>query len=180
MKKDIDVKDKLGKTVCHLMKNRTIDEITLKEIFTAADVSRYEFYKHFTRKEDLVEWEYARKLKQNALNILDSKCWSEALYKKFTVYEKYKAFFRNVYRGREIEAIRQHNVDFVRDAYMAMLKAHGADLTNPHIVFACEMAVVGGEEMAMRWILDGMREPKEVMLVLFQESIPKCIIEYFQ
>lgn len=180
MKKELDVKDKLGKTVCHLMKTRTIDEITVQEIYTAAGVSRYAFYKNFTRKEDLVEWEYERKLKQEAQNILNSSCWSEALYKKFAVYEKNKAFFRNVYRGREIETIRQRNVDFVRDAYMASLKKHGADLTNPHIVFACEMAVVGGEEMTMRWILDGMKVPKEVMLVLFQESIPKCIVEYFK
>jgi hypothetical protein len=41
------------------------------------------------------------------------------------------------------------------------------------------MAVVGGEEMTMRWIVSGMKAPKEVMLVLFQESIPKCICPLF-
>ncbi|MCH3915137.1 MAG: hypothetical protein LKE29_07680 [Acidaminococcaceae bacterium] len=61
-----------------------------------------------------------------------------------------------------------------------MLKKGGADLSNPHILFALEMAVVGGEEMTMRWIVSGMKAPKEVLLVLFQESIPKCICQYFQ
>ncbi len=78
-----------------------------------------------------------------------------------------------------MEEIRQTNRRFVRDAYHLMLKKAGADLDNPHIQFATEMVVYGGEEMTMRWILDGMKVPIEVMLVLFQESIPLIISQYF-
>jgi 5-methyltetrahydrofolate--homocysteine methyltransferase len=55
----------------------------------------------------------------------------------------------------------------------------GADLKNPHIQFATEMVIYGGEEMTMRWIQEGMKVPIEVMLVLFQESIPLIISQYF-
>lgn len=41
------------------------------------------------------------------------------------------------------------------------------------------MVVYGGEEMTMRWMMDGMKVPIEVMLVLFQESIPVSISQYF-
>lgn len=41
------------------------------------------------------------------------------------------------------------------------------------------MVIYGGEEMTMRWILEGMEVPIEVMLVLFQESIPLIISQYF-
>ena len=51
--------------------------------------------------------------------------------------------------------------------------------TTPHIQFAVEMVVYGGEEMTMRWMMDGMKVPIEVMLVLFQESIPVSISQYF-
>lgn len=33
--------------------------------------------------------------------------------------------------------------------------------------------------MTMRWMMDGMKVPIEVMLVLFQESIPVSISQYF-
>lgn len=51
--------------------------------------------------------------------------------------------------------------------------------TTPHIQFAVEKVVYGGEEMTMRWMMDGMKVPIEVMLVLFQESIPVSISQYF-
>ena len=78
-----------------------------------------------------------------------------------------------------MEAIRVTNRRFVRDAYNMMLRKAGADLDNPHIQFAVEMVVVGGEEITMRWVMEGMKVPIEAALVLFQESIPLCISQYF-
>ncbi|MCI2110302.1 MAG: TetR/AcrR family transcriptional regulator [Acidaminococcaceae bacterium] len=173
-------KAELGDALRILLKKNTLENITIKEIFEKAKVTRSCFYKYFPTKEDLAEWEYIHLLALEAKHIVASESWSEALYKKFQLYEKHYQFFRHLYGSKNIDQIRRHNVRFTRGAYTKMLKKGGADLSNPHILFALEMAVVGGEEMTMRWIVSGMKAPKEVLLVLFQESIPKCICQYFQ
>jgi AcrR family transcriptional regulator len=176
---EMDPRRQLGEAVRVLLEDRTIEEISVKEILTKAKVSRYQFYKYFHSKEELVRWEYLHILSVHARDILGSSSWSEALYKKFLVYQSNLKFFQHVYQGKDIEDLRQVNRRFVRDAYRMMLHHAGADLNNPHIIFATEMVVVGGEEMTIRWIVDGMKVPIEVMLVLFQESIPVCISQYF-
>jgi len=172
--------EKLGEAVRILLNKKKIDEITVNEILTKAKVSRYHFNKSFGTKMALVEWEYMHILAREGKNILGSSCWSEAIYKKFCLYEKHLKFFQHIYQSTGIKHIRETNQRFVHDAYMLMLRHEKADLDNPHILFAVEMTVVGGEEMTNRWVADGMKVPKEVMLVLFQESIPKCICQYFK
>ena len=78
-----------------------------------------------------------------------------------------------------MSTFRRTNRRFVRDAYTMMREALWVDVHDPHIQFAVEMVVYGGEEMTMRWMMDGMKVPIEVMLVLFQESIPVSISQYF-
>lgn len=173
-------KEKFGEAIRILLKKNTLENITLKEIFAKAKLSQSKFYKYFHKKEDLAEWEYVHLLAMEAKNIARSASWSEGLYKKFQLYEKHYQFFRHLYGSANIGSIRRHNVRFTRGAYTKLIKKGGADLTDPHVLFALEMAVVGGEEMTMRWIVTGMKAPKEVMLVLFQESLPKCICQYFK
>ncbi len=173
-------KVKLGEALRILLKRNTLENITVKAIVLKAKVTRSCFYKYFSTKEALAEWEYIHLLAADAKHIVASDSWSEALYKKFQLYEKHFQFFKHLYASKNIDQIRRHNVRFTRGAYTRMLKKAGADLTNPHVLFALEMAVVGGEEMSMRWIVTGMKAPKEVMLILFQESIPKCICKYFK
>ena len=173
-------KAQLGDALLILLKKNTLENITIKEIIAKAKVTKSCLYKYFSTKEDLAEWEFVHILALEAKNISGSTSWSEALYKKLQLYEKHYQFFKHLYSSKNINQIRRHNVRFTRGAYTKMLKKGGADLNNPHVLFALEMAVVGGEEMTMRWIVTGMKAPKEVMLVLFQESIPKCICRYFQ
>ena len=170
----------LGEAVYQLLKKRKINDITINEILAKANVSRYHFNKMFGTKMSLVEWEYMHVLAQDGKNILGSSCWSEAVYKKFCLYERHLKFFQHIYQSTGIKRIREINQRFVRDAYAMMLRHKGADLDNPHIQFAMGMTVIGGEEMTNRWVAQGMKVPKEVMLVLFQESIPKCICKYFE
>jgi hypothetical protein len=171
--------ERLGEALRVLLKKKTLENITVGEILAKAKESRYQFNKNFGTKEALAKWEYLHVLAGEGKDILGSSCWSEAVYKKFTLYEKHLKFFQHIYQSKGIDDIREINQRFVHDAYRMMLINKGADIENPHIMFAMEMAVVGGEELTMRWVAQGMKIPKEVMLVLFQESIPKCICKYF-
>lgn len=174
-----DEKEKLGNAIYKLLQDKTLELITVKEILLTAKVSRYQFDKHFGTKKALLEWEYLHLLSSVAKDILGSSCWSEAVFKKFCFYEEHLKFFQHVYQSKHTGHLRLANKRFVHDAYAYMLRHKGADLKNPHIAFAMEMAVYGGEEMTWQWVANGMQAPKEVMLVLFQESIPKCICKYF-
>lgn len=173
-------KEALGNAVHHLLHKKNLEDITIKEILEKAAVTRYQFEKNFGTKEALAEWEYVQLLSGIADDILGSSCWSEALFKKFTFYEKHLGFFRHIYASKDMDHLRLSNQRFVRDAYEFMLKKQGADISDPHIAFALDFAVYGGEEMTMQWVIGGMKMPKEVMLVLFQESVPKCIMQYFK
>lgn len=173
------VKDQLGKALYKLMEEKPLRKITEEEIVKAAGVSQKEFTTYFHSRRDLAHWVYVHILALHGKDIMHSHCWSEATYKKFQLYAKHLKFLQNLYTSCDVERVRETNRRFVRDAYHYLLRTQGGDLKNPHVHFAVEMFVVGGEEMTMRWILDGMNVPIEVMLVLFQEAVPKNITHYF-
>lgn len=175
----MDSKVKLGNAIHDLLEEKELDKITREEILQKAGVSEAEFEKYFHSNVELAHWEYLHILSLHGKEILGASCWSEALYRKSLVYDLHLKFLQNLYKSKDVEAIRVTNRRFVRDAYNMMLRKAGADLDNPHIQFAVEMVVVGGEEITMRWVMEGMKVPIEVMLVLFQESIPLCISQYF-
>jgi hypothetical protein len=175
----MDPKRQLGEAMLVLLSEKELEEITDAEILRKANVSRYQYKKYFRNKRELVRWEYLHILATHARDILGSKSWSEALYKKFLVYQQYLPFFQHIFKRNDLHFIRKNNRRFVRDAYNMMLRHYGVDVKNPHIQFAVEMVVIGGEEITFHWVADGMKVPIEVMLVLFQESIPVCISQYF-
>jgi AcrR family transcriptional regulator len=175
----MDPRRQLGEAVLKLLSKKDLEAVTVSEILKEAHVSRYQYRKYFHSKEELVHWEYLHILASHARDILGSKSWSEALYKKFLVYQQYLPFFQRLFSRKDIEPIRRDNRRFVRDAYKMMLRHYGVDIKNPHIQFAVEMVVLGGEEITLHWVADGMKVPIEVMLVLFQESIPVCLSQYF-
>ena len=171
----MDPKEKLGKALYHLLEKKHLRDITVDEIVRDAGLKNEDFERCCKNKKELAHWVYLHILARHGREILKSRCWSEALYKKFKLYEANLKFLQNLYASCDVEDIRKT----VRDAYHLMLKKAGADLKNPHIQFATEMVIYGGEEMTMRWIQEGMKVPIEVMLVLFQESIPLIISQYF-
>lgn len=175
----MDPKEKLGKALYHLLEKKHLHDITVDEIVRDVGLKQEDFDRYCKSKKELAHWVYLHILARHGRDILKSRCWSEALYKKFLLYKANLKFLQNLYTSCDVEEIRQTNRRFVRDAYHLMLKKAGADLKNPHIQFATEMVIYGGEEMTMRWILEGMEVPIEVMLVLFQESIPLIISQYF-
>lgn len=173
------LRDKLGRTLYKLMEKKPLRYITEEEICREANLPQEDFANHFKNKRELAHWTYVHILALHGKDIMRSHCWSEAMYKKFLLYKSTLKFLQNLYTSCDVERVRQTNRRFVRDAYHYMLKKQGVDLKNPHIDFAVEMVIFGGEEMTMRWILDGMKVPIEVMLVLFQESVPMNISQYF-
>ena len=175
----MDPKEKLGKALYHLLEKKHLKDISIEEIARDAGLKEEDFNREFKSKKTAAHWVYLHILARHGREILKSRCWSEALYKKFKLYEANLKFLQNLYASCDVEDIRKTNRRFVRDAYHLMLKKAGADLKNPHIQFATEMVIYGGEEMTMRWIQEGMEVPIEVMLVLFQESIPLIISQYF-
>lgn len=175
----MDAKRRMGEAMGRLLTKKPLKCISVEELVRESGVTRDAYDRTFASMTELAHYEFLHILAVHGRDILGSKSWSEALYKKFLMYKKYEGFFRHLYESDDNEHFRRTNRRFVRDAYTMMLRHYGVDVHDPHIQFAVEMVVYGGEEMTVRWMMDGMKVPIEVMLVLFQESIPVSISQYF-
>ena len=105
----MDPKEKLGKALYHLLEKKHLRDITVDEIVRDAGLKNEDFERCCKNKRELAHWVYLHILARHGREILKSRCWSEALYKKFRLYEANLKFLQNLYASCDVEDIRKTN-----------------------------------------------------------------------
>ena len=60
----VDMKAKIAQTLYELLKHKSLDKITVKELVDTCNISRQSFYYHFQDIMDVVEWCQNQSLKR--------------------------------------------------------------------------------------------------------------------
>ena len=83
----VDMKAKIAETLYELLKHKSLDKITVKELVNTCNISRQSFYYHFQDIMDVVEWCQNQSLKQSIERSLEAPSYKEAIrgliYKTF-------------------------------------------------------------------------------------------------
>ena len=78
----------------------------------------------------------------------------------------------------DINGLKNHDIEITRRIYETFLKQRGADIRSEIMWFSIEIAVRGGSDMVIQWMLGNIDLPAEKMARLICETLPEEIKKY--
>ena len=153
-----DSRKKLSESIEYLLSRKSLDDIPVSEIVKMAGVSRRTFYRHFCDKYELVNWYYDEFYEESFGSIVLGAGLEEALTQCLKIYRQKRSVLKHVYE--------------------TFLKQRGADIRSEIMWFSIEIAVRGGSDMVIQWMLGNIDLPAEKMARLICETLPEEIKKY--
>ena len=102
----------------------------------------------------------------------------EALTQCLKIYRQKRSVLKHAYESRDINGLKNHDIEITRRIYETFLKQRGADIRSEIMWFSIEIAVRGGSDMVIQWMLGNMDLPAEKMARLICETLPEEIKKY--
>ncbi|MCG4901122.1 TetR/AcrR family transcriptional regulator [Enterocloster bolteae] len=173
-----DIRKKLSEAMEYLLSRKKLDDIPVSEIAKMAGVSRRTFYRHFCDKYELVNWYYDEFYEESFGSIVLGAGLEEALTQCLKIYRQKRSVLKHAYESRDINGLKNHDIEITRRIYETFLKQRGADIRSEIMWFSIEIAVRGGSDMVIQWMLGNIDLPAEKMARLICETLPEEIKKY--
>lgn len=173
-----NTKQDFAKSIERLLKKKSLDDIQVSEIVAGSHLSRRTFYRHFFDKYDLANWYFDQFYQESFGRIVVGASWEEALMKCLEVYEQKQDILKNAYASKDINGLRNHEIEITRKIYETYLMQRGADIESEELRFSIEIAARGGTDMVIEWIRGGMKLPKKRFVELIKLSLPGEMIKF--
>ena len=150
----------LAASLKHLLLQKPLTKITIRDIAEDCGVSRMTFYYHFKDIYDLAEWTCA----EDAARALEGKktydTWQEGFLNIFHAVQANRPFIMNVYRSVSRERIEQYLNPLIQRLLLEVVAEKSAELEvseadQQFIASFYEYAFVG---VMLKWIGSGMKE----------------------
>lgn len=161
-----------------LLMKKNLDDIQVSEIVLGTSLSRKTFYRHFSDKYDLSSWYFSQFFEDSFGRITDNLTWEEALLRYLDIYQDKYNILKNAYASRDINGLRNYNIQVTRRTYEKYLVSKGVDITTETIQFAIDIAARGGTDMVIEWLLSGMKMDKKKLVELLKRTLPTDIANH--
>lgn len=172
----------IKKAAYEVIVKKPVEDVTLKEILSVAEVSKQTFYRYYKDKYELANEIYAQLTQQGIIEpekIQNEDDWRNLYLKQFAAFREHMEFVRHLYSSRETGCTVDFEIASTIRFDKIILSRKGADLKNPRIIFAIEAKDVGGTYAMRDWILAGMQVEDEEMVERFRLIIPQILVPYF-
>lgn len=165
-------KYRLQSAIEKLLQHKKLDDITVSEIIETASVCRKTFYRNYQDKYALTASYFEQFFDDSFGRILSGECFDNALLMYLDICEGKAAVLKNAYSSADVNGLRKIDIDYTRKTYQTFLMAKGADIHDPAIQFAIEIAVRGGTDMVIDWIMHDMPIPKIQLKDWIKRTLP--------
>lgn len=170
----MDIKKILSDTMIELLKNNTIDHITVKNVLEKSGVSRATFYKYFRDKMDLMMYPFFLFVEQN-LKSSDAINQIDLHIRLFQFMKDNQKFFENAFKSQgqnscEYE-LRGYGIELFKKSYSYLIGKDRAQLTAEE-KYWIEFYSCGAHAVVKKWVESGMEEPPQVMGQLIYNCMP--------
>jgi AcrR family transcriptional regulator len=174
----MDSEKMLAESLEMLLQKKNLDDIQVSEIVAGTSLSRKTFYRHFKDKYDLANWNFTQYFNATISRSNADLSWEEGLLRFLEVCQDKAVSLKNAYSSRDVNCLRSHDIAMTRKFYEEYLTKRGADIHSEVMRFAIEIAVRGGTDMVIGWLLNGMKMEKEELMRLIKRTLPNDILKY--
>lgn len=170
--------NKLIPAMEELLRHKNLDDITVSEIVAAAGVSRKTFYRHYPDKYGLAAAYFETFFEESLGSVFHGESFDSALLRYLEICEEKSAVFKNAYSSMDVNGLRSIDINYTRRTYQQYLLAKGADLSDFTMQFAIEIAVRGGMEMVIEWLVGGIPIDRTALRDLIKRTLPNDLLAY--
>lgn len=161
-----------------LLIKKNLDDIQVIEIVSGTSLSRKTFYRHFRDKYDLSSWYFSQFFEDSFGRITDNLTWEEALLRYLDIYQEKYSILKNAYASRDINGLRDYDIQVTKKTYEKYLTYKGVDITSEIMQFAIDIASRGGTDMVIEWLFSGMKMEKKKLVQLIKRTLPTDILKH--
>lgn len=179
-----NAKEFFAESLKNMLRKKTLDHITVKDIVEDCNVSRQAFYYHFKDIYDLVEWIFLEEASAALANHRDIDTWQQGYCHVLMRMRDNKPLVINTYRSNSREHLEtfMYNVLFHVIYPVVEEQAEGMNVENKHKEFIAHFYSLAVVAMGLDWVRTGMKEePEEIaeqVAVLVKGDFKKALTEY--
>lgn len=174
----MNTKNIFAESLEKLLMKKNLDDIQVSEIISGTSLSRKTFYRHFRDKYDLSNWYFSQFFEDSFGRITDNLEWDEALLKYLDVYQGKYNILKNAYASRDINGLRDYDIQVTRKTYEKYLTSKGVDIASETMQFAIDIASRGGTDMVIEWLHSGMKMDKKKLVELLKRTLPTDVLKH--
>ncbi|WP_350344147.1 TetR/AcrR family transcriptional regulator C-terminal domain-containing protein [Proteinivorax tanatarense] len=160
-------KKALGQSLKSLLKKKTLDKITIKDIVSDCGVNRQTFYYHFQDIYDLLDWifivEATKEMEQRRKK---NETWQQGLLRTFDYIECNKSFVINTYNSIGREHFEKYINKVIRQllAEVVEQRSEGINVTYEDKNFIIDFYTYALLGVILNWLRQGTQEnPKKIV-----------------
>jgi probable dihydroxyacetone kinase regulator len=177
-------KKALAQSLKNLMKNSTLDHITVKDVVTECGVNRQTFYYHFQDIYDLVEWIYKTEAVETIANYKSYGTWQQGFLMIFEYVGNNLEFCTNCFNSIGREPLHRFLYTATFDLLIGVVNevAEGTKVQEKEKRFIANFYCYAFIGIMTQWIREGAKEqPKDIIRDinrLIEGDIKKAIEKY--
>lgn len=174
-----DSENLLRSALFRLLREESIDRISVTDIVHEAGVSRATFYRHYYDKYMLFNRSYDRALERTLYRFKRGFDWRQATA---AIYDEIKAWlpcYQHALKSQDINCYRNYVFRISRDFHLRILAEAGLDIASLRVEKPIESYIHGNLEIMCGWVSGGMVEPIASMQEIFDMCIPEAYARYF-
>ncbi|MDC7250580.1 MAG: TetR/AcrR family transcriptional regulator C-terminal domain-containing protein [Sphaerochaetaceae bacterium] len=161
-----------------LMKNQSLDKISVSSICKESNLTRQTFYRNFKDKYDLVNW-YFQQLCDKSFFLMGVKLnLYEALCEKFKFIENEKIFFSQAFKSDDYNNLKNYDFEMIYKFYENAIIQQTKKPLSEDLSFLLEMYCKGSIDMTSKWATGYLDLSKEKMVNLLIKSVPEELKKY--
>ena len=150
----------------NLLKEKSLNKITVQEIADDCGINRQTFYYHFQDIYDLVEWtcieDTEKVLKENRTY----ETWQEGFLAVFDLAKKDKIFIDNIYRSVSLEMLEQYLYRLVYPLLKNVVdeKSKGYSVRDENKKYIADFYKYAFVGVLLEWVRQDMKEsPRDIV-----------------
>lgn len=167
----------LAEAVTELLKSRTLDKITIKDITSECGLTRNTFYYHFHDVYDLLRWVFEQKTAEIMRKYEAQEDWEGGLKETLDYLYENQVMITHLYESITDDLL----IRFVNDVMMQHARvivsgeARDMNCSSKAIQIAAELYMGAAVANVMSWIRSGMKQTPEhlaqIYNILFQGTV---------
>lgn len=161
-----------------LLKKHSIDEISVKTIIEASEISRATFYHYFRDKYDVITWIYISEVDRL---VAEHNQTSEVTLEIFRFMYSHKDFFISAFSYEQQNSLVDYMVErSLEDCIRILKQSLQTEVLTQDIEAATDFFIGGCLRTWHGWISRGMKDTPEFVLNVIMRNMPECLRPYIK
>ncbi len=151
-----------------LVRQKSFDKITVKDILNISGVSRSTFYRHFKDIYDLATWSFEKFIQEWIQRYeAGDTTWQEVVYQVVKYFDYYRDHFAKMPIRLDANWPAQSLIKYAKDEFYTFVCKNNNDFLSPELKFEIDQQVYGSFLALLEWTMQPVS--------LSPDEVTKCI-----